>query len=50
MIMTVSVVFIVLVCGTGNRIEDFKDELYDDLNGTWIEKDEIDMDMSLEEC
>ena len=31
-------------------IADFKDEPYDDLNGTWIEKDEIDMDMSLEEC
>lgn len=31
-------------------IEDFKDEPYDEFNGTWIEKDEIDMDMSLEEC
>ena len=31
-------------------IEDFKDEPYDELNGTWIEKDEIDMDMSLEGC
>lgn len=31
-------------------IENFKDEPYDDLNGTWIEKDEIDMDMSLEGC
>ena len=31
-------------------IEDFKDEPYDEFNGTWIEKDEIDMDMSLEGC
>ena len=31
-------------------IEDFKDESYDELNGTWIEIDEIDMDMSLEGC
>ena len=31
-------------------IEDFKDKPYDELNGTWIEKDEIDMDMSLEGC
>ena len=31
-------------------VEDFKDKPYDELNGTWIEKDEIDMDMSLEEC
>lgn len=29
-------------------IEDFKDEPYDELYGTWTEKDEIDMDMSLE--
>ena len=50
MIMTVSVVFIVLVCGTGKRIEDFKDEPYDEFNGTWIEEDKIDMDMNLEEC
>ena len=50
MIMTVSVVFIVPACGTAKRIEDFKDEPYDEFNGTWIEKDEIDMDMSLEEC
>lgn len=31
-------------------IENFKDEPYDELNGTWIEKDEIDMDMSMEGC
>ena len=31
-------------------IEDFKDEHYDEFNGTWIEKDEIDMDMSMEGC
>ena len=31
-------------------IEDFKDESYDELNGAWIEIDEIDMDMSLEGC
>jgi hypothetical protein len=31
-------------------IEDFKDEPYDEFNGTRIEIDEIDMDMSLEGC
>ena len=31
-------------------IEDFKDEPYDELNDTWIEEDEIDMDMSMEGC
>ena len=31
-------------------IENFKDEPYDELNGTWIEKDEIDMDISMEGC
>lgn len=31
-------------------IEGFKDEPYDELNGTRTEKDEIDMDMSLEGC
>lgn len=31
-------------------IEDFKDEPYDKLNGTWIKRNEIDMDMSLEGC
>lgn len=29
-------------------IENFKEDPYDEFNGTWIEKDEIDMDMSLE--
>lgn len=29
-------------------IENFKEEPYDEFNGTWIEKDEIDMDMSME--
>lgn len=31
-------------------IEDFKDEPYDEFNGTWTEKDGIDMDMSIEGC
>ena len=29
-------------------IENFKEDPYDEFNGTWIEKDEIDMDMSME--
>lgn len=31
-------------------IEDFKDEPYDEFNGTWVKRNEIDMDMSLEGC
>lgn len=31
-------------------IEDFRDEPCDEFNGTWINVEELDMDMSMEGC